>query len=118
MALNFSGKHDVYLEIAERYRQYIRLGVIRYGERLPSVRTAATELGVNPNTIARAYSLLEGEGYIRSLPKKGLYVIWQSNGEAPVMDEECRACLQSLCQKGIPKELLISWIEEVYSEND
>ncbi len=118
MTWNFSGKHDVYLEIAERYRQYIQLGVIAYGERLPSVRTAATELGVNPNTIARAYSVLESEGFVRALPKKGLYVIWQGSTPAPTMDGESRAYLESLRQKGIPKELVIAWIEEVYSEDD
>ena len=64
MRFNFSGKQDVYIEIAERYREYIELGVIKCGEKLPSVREAAEELGVNPNTIARAYNLLEEKGYI------------------------------------------------------
>ena len=62
MKSGFSGEQDVYLEIAQRYREYIRLGVLRAGERLPSVRTAAGELGVNPNTVARAYAVLESEG--------------------------------------------------------
>ena len=50
MAKSFFTKRDVYLEIAERYEKYITLGVIKTGERLPSVRVAAGELGVNPNT--------------------------------------------------------------------
>jgi GntR family transcriptional regulator len=39
------------------------------------VRTLAYELGVNPNTVQKAYSILEKEEYIRTLPKKGVYVI-------------------------------------------
>ena len=76
MQLNFSGKQDVYIEIAERYKEYIELGVIKHGEKLPSVREAAGELGVNHNTIARAYNLLEEQGLIRALPKKGAFVIY------------------------------------------
>ena len=63
MQLIFSGKQDVYLEIAEKYKEYIKIGVFKNGDKLPSVREAAGELGVNPNTIAKAYDKLEAEGY-------------------------------------------------------
>ena len=58
MPLGFTGKRDVYLEVAERYEKYIKLGVLRDGDKLPSVRTAAGELGVNPNTVQKAYQHL------------------------------------------------------------
>ena len=70
----FSGKQDVYIEIAERYKEYIDKGILSGGEKLPSVREAACTLGVNPNTVAKAYARLEEEGYIVTLPKKGAYV--------------------------------------------
>ncbi|MBE6694489.1 MAG: GntR family transcriptional regulator [Ruminococcaceae bacterium] len=116
MQLKFSGKQDVYLEIAEKYKEYIRLGVIRDGEKLPSVREAAVELGVNPNTVARAYSRLEEEGYVQSLPKKGAYVTYdvQSGEGAP----DRRAEIRDMRDMGISKQTLLNWIEEVYSEND
>ena len=44
MAWKFSGKSDVYVQIAEKYENYIKLGVLKNGEKLPSVRTAAEEL--------------------------------------------------------------------------
>ena len=114
--MNFSGKQNVYLEIAERYKEYIRLGVIKSGERLPSVRTAAVELGVNPNTVARAYSVLEREGFIHTLPKKGFFV---SGGESEAEEQNDRKSLiYALFEAGISKETLIEWIEEVYGEND
>ena len=76
MALEFSGKQDVYIEIAERYKAYIKRGIYKNGEKLPSVRTVAGEIRVNPNTVQRAYSLLEEWGYIKSLNKKGAFVIY------------------------------------------
>ena len=115
MKSGFSGKQDVYLEIAERYREYIRLGVLRAGERLPSVRTAAEELGVNPNTVARAYAVLESEGFVESLPKKGIYVAGATH-TGP--DDATRAAIKSLRERGISKEELLSWIEEVYQTDD
>ena len=89
MAPSFSLKREVYLEIAERYEKYITLGVIKTGEKLPSVRAAATELRVNPNTVQRAYTLLEEKGLIRSMPKKGAFVIFgKKNEEGDVFFEQ------------------------------
>lgn len=112
----FSGKQNVYLEIAEQYKEYIRLGLLAPDEKLPSVRTAAVELGVNPNTIARAFALLEEEGYVRSLPKKGIYVLPQETAHGD--DGESRALLTALRDRGVPKEQLLKMIEEVYTDHD
>lgn len=115
MKQSFSGKQTVYLEIAERYKEYIRLGVLRHGEKLPSVRTAAVELGVNPNTIARAFALLEEEGYVYSLPKKGIYVSFGGDAEE---DAEIKAQLIAIRRAGISKQTLMNFIEEVYDDHD
>ena len=115
MHLNFSGKQDVYVEIADKYKEYIELGVYKNGEKLPSVREAAGELGVNPNTIARAYTLLEEEGYICSLPKKGAFVIFGEPQEREEPDK--KAVIYALRDMGISKKTLLEWIEEVY-KND
>ena len=48
-------------------------GALRPDEKLPSVRSMATELAINPNTIQRAYGELETEGYIYSVPGKGSF---------------------------------------------
>ena len=112
MRLNFSGKQDVYIEIAEKYKEYIKLGIIKSGEKLPSVREAAGELGVNPNTIARAYSLLEEQGFVKALPKKGAFVIYGEGGERKEPDKS--AVIYALRDMGISKKTLLEWIEEVY----
>ena len=115
MKWNFSGKQNVYLEIAEQYKEYIRLGLLAPDEKLPSVRTAAVELGVNPNTIARAFTLLEEEGYVRSIPKKGIYVSFGGDAEE---NAEIKAQLIAIRRAGISKQTLMNFIEEVYDDHD
>ncbi len=115
--MNFlESKRDVYIEIAERYEKFITVGVIKTGEKLPSVRTAASELRVNPNTVQRAYTLLEERGFIRSIPKKGAYVIYSAKS-----NNESLYCLTSellrLKEDGVAREVILSIVEEVY-DND
>ena len=115
----FSGNQDIYLEIAERYKEYIRQGIIKNGEKLPSVRQAAGELSVNPNTIARAYAKLEEDGFICSLPKKGAYVRYEGDDESRRKKENADlALLYALRDRGVSKETILEWIEEVYRNHD
>ena len=64
----------IYRQIGEQVRQAVASGVLRAGDRLPSVRDLALELAVNPNTIAKAYQELERDGVIETPRGKGSYV--------------------------------------------
>ena len=114
---SFSGKRDVYLDVADRFIQYIKLGVIKSGEKLPSVREAACEMGVNPNTVARAYAKLEEEGYVKSLPKKGAFVTYGEQTEKREEPDK-KNVIYAFRDMGISKATLQKWIEEVYGNND
>src|SRR5699024_6645101 len=57
----------------EGLRRLMVSGAIREGEKLPSVRSMASSLAINPNTIQRAYEPLEAEGYLYSVPGKGSF---------------------------------------------
>jgi GntR family transcriptional regulator len=109
----FSGKRDVYIEIAQRYIEFIRLGVLKEGDRLPSVRVAAGDLGVNPNTVQRAYAYLEELGMIRLLPKKGAYVTGNIRQETAQNTEALNA-IAALKKSGIDKAAVLLAVEEVY----
>ena len=63
----------IYQQIVEHIRGAIAARVHRPGETLPSIRTVASELAVNPNTVQRAYQKLEAEGLIT--PRKGVGMI-------------------------------------------
>lgn len=83
MEVYLSGKRNIYEEIVETYAKYIRTGALRTGEKLPSCRGLAMQLGINPNTVERAYSELEKRGLIRTLPKKGAFVRGEAAEKPP-----------------------------------
>jgi GntR family transcriptional regulator len=115
----FSGKRDVYIEVAERYEKYIKIGVLRDGDKLPSVRVAANELGVNPNTVQKAYTLLEEKGLICSLPKKGAFVTFVQNVERnDGRRAEIIGLLTELKEKGITRDEIAELLTEVYDDRD
>ena len=71
--LDYRDARPIYEQVKDGLRRLIVTGVIREGEKLPSVRTMASTLAINPNTIQRAYEALESEGYLCSVPGKGSF---------------------------------------------
>ena len=72
--LNPQSKLPLYEQLVEQLRKQIVLGNAAPGSPLPSVRQLSVELGVNPNTIQKAYREMEQEGLIVSLPDRGSFV--------------------------------------------
>lgn len=71
--LNNTRSEPLYVQIYEKIKNDIELGEIKSGEKLPSKRTFAAQLGISIITVENAYNQLVDEGYIRSIPKKGYY---------------------------------------------
>ena len=69
------GKVPIYRQVVDQIRSAIGSGSLAVGDPLPSVRALATELIVNPNTIAKAYSALVNDGVIESQRGRGYFVI-------------------------------------------
>lgn len=74
MQIHFTGTKPIFEEIVDTISLYIEKGILKPGERLPSVRELALSLAINPNTVMRAYLALTDKGLLVSLPKKGIYV--------------------------------------------
>lgn len=72
-------KGNVFEQIANNYKKLIISGALKNGEYLPSCRELARELGINPNTVAKAYKVLEDEGFVIAIIKKGVYVSYNNN---------------------------------------
>lgn len=71
--LDYRDPRPIYEQVRDGLRRLMVTGVIREGEKLPSVRALAGTLAINPNTIQRAYEQLEAEGYLNSVPGKGSF---------------------------------------------
>ena len=107
MKITLKGKGNVYEQIVNEYKRFIILNIIRYGDKLPSCRQLAIELGVNPNTVAKAYSVLEAEGYIKVLNKKGVYVIYQKDKEEKEYEIEIKDFFEHLKNEKVEYLLII-----------
>src|SRR6266436_777174 len=74
LQINFRSGKPVYLQVVDQIKAAAASGTIRAGEALPSIRPLAEELRVNRNTIAKAYTELESQGVIETLPGKGCFL--------------------------------------------
>jgi GntR family transcriptional regulator len=82
-----------YLQIVQQVRQAIRLGMLRPGDQLPTVKEVVAGLTINPNTVLRAYGQLDLEGLVEGRRGVGTFV---AAGSAPLPPNEVRSLRSSL----------------------
>lgn len=74
ITIDYQSKLPLYEQIAERFQAMILRDALPPGSQMPSVRSLAMDLSINPNTIQKAFSLLEQRGYIYPVRGRGNYV--------------------------------------------
>ena len=74
IVIDYQDRRPIYEQIVERFQILILKGVLEQDEQMPSVRKLAVELSINPNTIQKAYSILEQQGYIYPVKGRGNFV--------------------------------------------
>lgn len=72
--IDLTSRVPIYEQICTNIIRLASAGVLRPGDKLLPVRSLASQLGINPNTVAKAYKLLEGDGYIISNVGRGSYL--------------------------------------------
>ena len=117
--IDYSDKRPIYEQIAARFEALIVSGVMEADEKLPSVRTLAVELSINPNTIQRAYMELEKDGFSDTVKGKGNFVKRdeelmgrQKEKLLKGLEEQAFACVQ----QGVKKQEILNCIEKVTGE--
>jgi GntR family transcriptional regulator len=83
-----------YRQLVDQVRQAVNLGLLRPGDRLPSVREVVSQITINPNTVHRAYRDLEHEGIVEGRPGIGTFVI--ASAASPVGAEDRALLLAEL----------------------
>ena len=73
IVLDYRDPRPIYEQIVQKMADLILAGVLAEGEQLPSVRSLASDLSINPNTIQRAYAELERRGYTYSVKGRGSF---------------------------------------------
>ena len=100
IVLDYRDRRPLYEQVTEKLEELMFSGVLPPDSRLPSVRSMATELSINPNTIQRAYAELERQGYIYSIKGKGSFVADNSRMKAGIL-QEWKGHFNSAVEEGI-----------------
>lgn len=111
----------IYRQLVEQVRQAVASGVLRVGDKLPSVRELALELTVNPNTVAKSYQALEREGTIETLRGKGSFVAQRDHPLAErerlrLFDEAAQRLAVEAYRLQIPQEQALQMVWERLAE--
>lgn len=109
MILLGESKEKTYVRIYSTFTKYIYIGVYKKGDKLPSVRQLAFELGINPATVKKAYDLLVEDNLIQNVEKSGYYVSYEEKINQYLLNE-----FEKLKSEGYKKEELIKYLDKVY----
>lgn len=112
----------IYEQIIDGIKENIIRGILKPGDKLPSVRELAVMITTNPNTVSKAYKELEREKIIEVLRGKGTYI----SDFNPSEDEEKMSFLRKELKQllieaqymGIDKKEFLKLIEEIYADLD
>ena len=119
ITIDYQNRRPIYEQIVDNIQMLIVKGIFEEGTQLPSVRSLAAELSINPNTIQKAYAILEKDGYLYSVRGKGMFV----SASAPLSESKRR----DFCEKmtvlldegrglGVPREVIEDLVARAYEE--
>jgi GntR family transcriptional regulator len=121
IALNQTSRTPIYQQIHEQVLVQIACGLLKPHQQLPGIRSMAIDLGINPNTVMKAYVELEREGFIYSLAGKGSFVCEPSMDVSALRQEklaEIEELLRKVTPYGIKKDDILQLVEAVYDKEE
>ena len=116
--LDYSSSNPIYLQIKENIKKLILSGGLKENEPLPSVRTLASTLAINVNTVIRAYRELESEGYIYTMQGKGNFIskIDDIKDKEHYLEEKIISLVKEANEVNVDKTELIELLNKIYDE--
>ncbi|MBQ1687959.1 MAG: GntR family transcriptional regulator [Lachnospiraceae bacterium] len=114
--IDYKDSRPIYEQIVEKFKNLILKGVLTTDEKLPSVRSLALELAINPNTIQKAYAQLERDGFIYTVKGRGNFVAEKEDLVMEKKEEilaELRQLLLMAKEVGIQKEELLALFQSL-----
>lgn len=120
IVIDYQNRKPIYEQVVERFQKLIITGALESDTQMPSVRALATELAINPNTIQKAYTILEQKGYIYPVKGRGNFV----SGNEDLKEQQKMVFFQKLGnliqegkEIGVSKDLCLQKTEEFYEED-
>ncbi|MDD7290063.1 MAG: GntR family transcriptional regulator [Clostridiales bacterium] len=112
----------IYLQILRYVKQGIAGGTIAHGEELPSRRMVSSLLGVNPNTVQKAYRLLEEEGLVQSHTGSKSRVVADEAArdrvKAQLLRDDVQAMISAMKQMGVTREEALTLLDSLWEKGD
>ena len=119
--LDLKSRVPIYEQLKNKTLELILAGVLEQDSQLPSVRSLARDLGVNPNTIQKAYQDMEKEGIIYSVAGKGSFVNDISTlreRELISAYEHLETLLRQLKDAGADKATVMACVDKIFSKEE
>jgi len=111
-----------YLQLIHQVRHALRLGVLREGDQLPTVKEVVARLAINPNTVLKAYRQLEYEGLAAARPGIGTFVTATLNGGSlaayPPLRDDLRKWLGKARRAGLDDESIEALFQSTFRSAD
>lgn len=112
----------VYEQIIKQVEEQVFTGILKEGDKLPSVRSLSVKLSINPNTIHKAYTELDRRQLIITVPGKGSFISEKAievvGANSREKMTELNKIIRELALAGVTKEEIINNIEEVFNNTE
>ncbi|MBR7020085.1 MAG: GntR family transcriptional regulator [Lachnospiraceae bacterium] len=116
IVIDVTGRVPIFEQICRGICGDIAKGVLKPHDRIPAARVLARELGINPNTVAKAYTELERDGIIYSRVGKGSFIAEHGNRADRRFTDEFEQKARDALQAGVPIETLEEILRRVATE--
>lgn len=114
--LDYQSRTPIYEQIINEIEKFVSLGILKPKEQILSIREMASTLGINPNTVKKAYSELENRGVIQTISTKGTFIAQDTDKvKSEKIDSEINEIKKKIVELeklGITKEEIIKKINE------
>lgn len=119
IVIDYKDNRPLYEQIVERFQVLIERGVLKPQEQMPSVRSLAMDLSINPNTIQKAYAELERRGYIYTVKGRGNFVSYdeelKEKRRSQQLEEFKTKAVQAM-EAGVTKAELLQIVNEIFEK--
>lgn len=121
LQLDMQSRQPIYEQLMLKLSELVILGAMKADEQLPSVRSLARDLGVNPNTVQKSYQELERRGIIYSVAGKGSFIASGKNANEMMRSrstETLRAAIKEGKRAGLTRQDVDVLADHVYEGED
>ncbi len=119
--IRLDGRSSIYEQIYGEIVRLISTGALAPDEKLPAVRETAKKLGINPNTVQKAYAALEQNGLIYSIPAKGSYVAGGGSAAEKIKQEAAAAlgeAMRKAAEAGVSRSEADALADGIWSDRN